>query len=145
MKYTQHLADLLTMPDADFEDYLTAVHQIGEWRKTDRVLSIPAPRPHSTREVPQEPLQKPMVRPTLPQRAPLRPPKPESLRACVHGVLRDKGRPTKRTDIIQAVAERRGHRTTDQFKSKVGDILTNRHDPFIRRIGHGTYTYVPEQ
>lgn len=81
---------------------------------------------------------------TLGARNPMRAPKPSSLRGAVHDLLRTAGKPLRRAQIISEVASRRGERISENFKAKVGDLLTNRHDPRIRRIGHGIYTYAHE-
>jgi hypothetical protein len=74
----------------------------------------------------------------------MRAPKPSSLRGAIHELLRNSGKPLQRAQIISEVSSRRGDRITENYKAKVGDLLTNRHDPCIRRIGHGIYAYAHE-
>ena len=140
MTDTTHLASLLTMPAADFDRYWTAVKQIASWRQ------LPAGDVGSPPISPVEPspAAKPLERHPLPQRNPMRAPKPSSLRGAIHDLLRTSGKPLQRAQIISEVASRRNDRITENYKAKVGDLLTNRHDPCIRRIGHGIYTYAHE-
>ena len=77
--------------------------------------------------------------PSLTRRAPMRPPKPGSLRASVHGILRRSTGPMRRSAVIAAVASARGEEAGDKLIAKVGDILNNPHDESIRRVGHGIF------
>jgi hypothetical protein len=76
---------------------------------------------------------------SLTRRAPMRPPKPGSLRASVHGILRRSAGPMRRSAVIAAVASARGAETNDKLIAKIGDILNNPHDESIRRVGHGIF------
>jgi len=73
------------------------------------------------------------------RRAPMRPPKPGSLRATVHGILCKSTAPMRRSAVIAAVASARGEEADDKLIAKVGDILNNPHDESIRRVGHGIF------
>jgi hypothetical protein len=79
------------------------------------------------------------IRTSLPQRAPLKDPKPGSLRSMVHAVLRRAGEPMRRATVIEAVARERGVAVDATLRAKVGDVLGNRHDPFLTRVTTGTY------
>lgn len=141
MNDTTYIVQLLKMPETDFDRYFTAVKQIaalrqmppGEFAPTLDPSPAPATGVHSP------------SRPPLRQRTPMRPPKPTSLRGAVHELLRAADRPLRRAEIISQIAFRRGERVTECMKTKIGDVLTNRHDPLIRRIGHGVYTYATAQ
>ena len=50
----------------------------------------------------------------------------------------------QRADIIRAVAQQRGQPVDEVLKAKIGDALTNKHDPIFRRLAHGVYTYANE-
>jgi hypothetical protein len=76
---------------------------------------------------------------SLLRRAPMRPPKPGSLRASVHGILRKSTGPMRRSAVIAAVASARGAEADEKLIAKVGDILNNPHDESIRRVGHGIF------
>ena len=74
----------------------------------------------------------------------MREPKPGSMRGDVHEILRSTGGPMRRAEVIALVAEKRGVSIDDTLKAKVGDHLTNRHDPFVRKLAQGVYQYVPQ-
>jgi hypothetical protein len=137
-----HLSQLLVMPQAEFERYHAAVSQIAEWRTNEEAPPPPAPA-----AVPRTEIAAPAKPPTaaLPRRSPMRAPQADSLRGAVHEVLRTAGRPLRRAEIVSAVAAQRGESATDQFVNKVGDILINRHDPFIFKVKYGTYTHTDAQ
>ena len=82
----------------------------------------------------------PSQRLTLGARRPMRPPKPGSLRARIYDVLQRNGKPMQRADIIRAVAEQRGQEVDELMKAKIGEALTNKHDPIFQRLAHGVYT-----
>jgi len=86
------------------------------------------------------------VRPLLPPTAardPLRPPKPGSLRATIHAILREAEKPLRRVEIIHAVARRQGSDISAKLKSKVGEVLTCSLDPRIKKVAYGIYRYQP--
>ncbi|MFZ4776404.1 MAG: hypothetical protein ACOYM3_13615 [Terrimicrobiaceae bacterium] len=140
MTDTTHLASLLTMPTADFDRYWTAVKQIASWRQMPAAdVGSPPANPVEASHAAQPPARHP-----LPQRNPMRAPKPSSLRGAIHDLLRTAGKPLQRAQIISEVATLRNDRISENYKAKVGDLLTNRHDPCIRRVGHGIYTYAHE-
>ena len=141
MNNATHLASLLTMPPADFEHYWAAVRQIAAWRQLPATESGPTVAPSEE----AAPAAKPPVRHPLPQRNPMRAPQPGSLRGAIHELLRSRGKPLQRAQIISEVASRRGDELTENYKSKAGDLLANRHDPFIRRVGRGLYAYDPHE
>lgn len=143
MNTTTHLAQLLTMPDPEFDRYLEAVNQLVSIRR----IAAPASSSMPSTAVPPVPLATmPAVTSTAPKRLATRPPmraaKPGSLRGDIHDVLRSSGKPLRRIAIIKAVADRRGRPVDEVFRGKVGDVLTNPHDPFLRRVATGTYAYV---
>lgn len=150
MNTTQHLAELLTLPAPEFDRYLEAVNQVAQLRRhAEPALSATSPA------LPAVPAalagvtpvaQLPPVVSMAPQRLATRPPmraaKPGTLRGDIHDVLRSGGRPMRRIAIIKAVANRRGRPVDETFRGKVGDVLTNPHDPFLRRVEPGTYEFV---
>jgi hypothetical protein len=73
------------------------------------------------------------------QRPPMRLPKPGSLRAAVRDVLLRAARPLPRAEIIERTAALRGCQVDDVLKTKIGDVLTHRHDPCFRKISRGLY------
>lgn len=73
------------------------------------------------------------------QRPPMRLPKPGSLRAAVRDVLLRAGGPLPRAEIIERTAILRGCPVDDVLRTKVGDVLTHRHDPCFRKISRGLY------
>lgn len=77
---------------------------------------------------------------SLRARRPMRAPKPGSLRSRILETLRQNGKPMQRADIIGAVAQQRGQQVDEILKAKIGDALTNKHDPIFRRLAHGVYT-----
>jgi hypothetical protein len=79
----------------------------------------------------------------LRERAPMREAKPGSLRADIHRILEESGRPMRRADVIARVAALRGVPVDHLLKAKVGEHLTNRHDPYVRRLAQGIYQFVP--
>jgi len=81
----------------------------------------------------------------VPQRAPMRPPKPGSVRAAVHEVLRKAGGPMRRADIVEVVAQMRGEAVNDLLRAKVGEVLCNRHDHLIHKTAPGTYAMTAEK
>jgi hypothetical protein len=143
MNTTTHLAQLLTMPDPEFDRYLEAVNQLVSIRRIAAPASSSMPSP----AVPSVPLATmPAVTSIAPKRLATRPPmraaKAGTLRGDIHDVLRSSGKPLRRIAIIKAVADRRGRPVDEVFRGKVGDVLTNPHDPFLRRVATGTYAYV---
>ena len=82
---------------------------------------------------------------TLRERAPMRSPKPGSMRSLVHEILQAAAEPMPRGEMIAQVAVKRGVVADDMLKAKVGDLLNSRHDPYIRKVAKGIYTYVPQE
>jgi len=137
MNTPQHLAELWLLPASELQRYLAIAKKIADLRE-----EIEGPPP--AMDPPVQPNKSVeahpnVVKPAFPQRSPMRPPKPDSLRGVVHAVLRRAGKPMRRADIIQEAAAERGVAVDEILKAKVGDLLTNRHDPFIQKQGHGVY------
>jgi hypothetical protein len=82
---------------------------------------------------------------TLRERAPMRSPKPGSMRSLVHEILQSAAEPMPRGEMIAQVAAKRGVVADDMLKAKVGDLLNSRHDPYIRKVAKGIYCYVPQE
>lgn len=142
MNTNQHLAQLLGMSQPDFENYRESVNQIAELRKrtepstaqdAGKPGSLPTPKVGGTQKVPR-----------LASRPPMRAPKPGSLRGAVHAVLRSSAKPLRRAEIIAGAAERKGRKVDENFRAKVGDLLSNPHDPLIQRVAYGTYAFAGE-
>ena len=139
----QHFAELWLLPDQEFQRYAETVRQIADWRNHKRgkpveppvgapIVSPPAPAPDVPAEKPVGGLLK---------RPPMRAPKPDSLRGAIHAVLSAAAKPLRRAEVIDAVAAARGVQITEVFRTKVGELLRNCHDPFIRHVSHGVYEF----
>jgi len=50
----------------------------------------------------------------------------------------------RRSEVIESVAALRGIAIDDCLKAKVGDHLTNRHDPFVRKLAQGIYQHASQ-
>ena len=146
----QHFVKLLLMPDAAFNQYYAAVSNIDQLRKG---MGQPVPveavviKDEPTLQTATQPVPSASPRmeerPSLPQRPPMREPKPDSLRAVVHEVLRGSGKPLQRREIAARVAAARGVPVSPALVNAVGNALTNRHDPLIRKHGAGVYAITP--
>lgn len=151
MNTSHHLAQLLSLSADDFDCYLDSINRLAAIRKQIETLGTTARQPAVVAEAlePQRPVPTP-PRAGLPKtsarqlatRRPMRAAKPGTLRGDVHEVLRATGRPLRRAEIINEVAKRRGRDVDEVLRAKVSDILTNPHDPFLRRVAFGTYVYV---
>lgn len=142
MNKQQNLAELLLLPWDELKTYQELVSDIVSLR----ARLEPAAEPPSVRPAlaPQQGPGSLIGGRGLPERSPLRTPKPGSLRADIHAILESAGKPLRRSDVIRLVSTRRRVAIDDALKAKVGDQLTNRHDPFIRKIAQGIYQYVPQ-
>lgn len=72
-------------------------------------------------------------------RSPMRCPTPGSLRAVIHAILSRKGGAMRRADIVAEVASQKGVEPDANLKAKIGDVLTNQHDPYFKKISYGVY------
>ena len=148
MNTPQHLANLMLLPWPQLQTYQQVVRDLVHLRAR---LEGP-PTPAVPDAVPGQPEVPPPAAPTelaaprpegalasLTHRKPMRPPAPGSLRACVHDALRRAGRPVRRSEIIKTVALERGASADGILKGKVSDVLSSRHDHFIRRVSPGIY------
>ena len=151
----QQLASFWTMEEKDLVRIHGMIGTIVDLRAECRSATMPVNRmadPERPRDVeiksPNRPasISEPMAsqRVTLGARRPMRQPKPGSLRARIYDVLQRNGKPMQRADIIRAVAQQRGQAIDEVLKAKIGDALTNKHDPIFRRLAHGVYTYTHE-
>ena len=139
---THHLAELLMLSDAEFSSYFDSVQSIAKMRSncvkpapSTPPVSEPVPKTADTDcTVPVSSLEPPLA---TPKRTPMRAPKPGSLRAVVHQVLKQAGKPLPRAAIIEAAARERGEAINDLFRAKVGEVVNNAHDPFVEKVGYG--------
>lgn len=154
MNTPHHLAQLLRLSAVDFDCYLDSINRLAAIRKQIETVGTTAHQPAVLAEVsePQRPVPAPPLAgmpktaaSQLATRRPMRAAKPGTLRGDVHEVLRATGRPLRRAEIISEVAKRRGRQVDELLRAKVGDILTNQHDPFLRRVAFGTYTFAEEE
>jgi hypothetical protein len=152
MNTTTHLAELLIMSSGDFDRYVESINQLASLRRNLESIppalppatAEPAPPPSITSPPASNPAPVPGLAPNrLATRRPMRAAKAGTLRGEIHEVLRSSGKPLRRAEIIASVARRRGCASDENLKGKVSDILTNPHDPFIRRVGHGIYKLAP--
>lgn len=152
MNKTQHLAELLTLPAAEFGRYVESVNQLARLRRN--VESAGASPPASPEPAPPAKAAKAATRvapsaAALPKplaaRPPMRAPKPGTLRGEIHGILRAAGKPMRRAELIAAVAKGRGQPVDEILTAKVGEIVRNPHDPFLRRVAYGTYGFVAKE
>lgn len=134
----QALADLWLMPAAELDTYLDVASQIRALRSR---IEPNAPAEELPAPVSHLPVLDRSERNMLVRRAPLREPKPGSLRAAVHDVLRESSSPMRRAEVIASVAALRNVPVNDTIKAKVGDVLTSRHDPFIKKLAQGVYAF----
>lgn len=162
MNTTHHLASLFTMSPAEFSRYVEAVNMLAQVRKHVEADAPPTPQESlSPSELPLHPreqadLQTPLAGPRtspiqnsatkrLATRPPMRAAKPGTLRGDIHELLRSSGKPLRRATIITAIASRRGRGIDDSLRGKISEILTNPHDPFVRRVAFGTYEFVAQE
>lgn len=129
MSTPQILGELFTLSLSDLRTFEATVSELIAFR--ERTACPDAPPVPSASPVP--------AKPSLRQRSPMRSPKPGSLRADIHEVLRGGAGPLKRREVIARVAARRGVVVDDLFRASVGEVLNNPHDPFIRKVGYGIY------
>lgn len=151
----QQLASFWTMEEKDLARIHGMIGKIVNLRAECRSAAMPV-NPPADPERPREGEIKSPNRPasiseptacqrvTLGARRPMRQPKPGSLRARIYSILQRNGKPMQRADIIRAVAQQRGQPVDEVLKAKIGDALTNKHDPIFRRLAHGVYTYANE-
>ena len=137
MNTPQHLANLMLLPWPELQTYQQVVADIVSLRT--RVDTPPAREPVN----PLPPVLGLEPR-GLQERSPMREPKPGSMRGTIHDILRSAGKPMRRAEVIALVASKRGVPIDDALKAKVGDHLTNRHDPFVRKLAQGIYQFVPQ-
>ena len=144
------------MPESLFKRYLDTVNLIAQWRNCSEIIAPSAvdataaltEKAVSTSSklvttIPKAtaanlPNTNAPAKP-LPKRTPLRPPKPNTLRATVHQVLREGAKPMQRCAIIAAVALKRGVRVDDNFRAAVGEVLNSKFDPAIKKVSRGVY------
>jgi hypothetical protein len=154
MNTTQHLAQLLTLPATEFERYLASVNNVAQLRRSlaptaddppPLVVSIPPSAQALPTPVARRPRVESVAHKRLATRRPMRAAKPGTLRGDVHDILRQAAQPQRRATIIAAVAKRRGRAVDDAITSKIGDILTNHHDPYLSKVAYGLYAFSPQQ
>ncbi len=147
MNTTDHLAQLLALPAAEFARYVESVSQLAQLRRNIEpaapAISVQDPPVTDARHPLAPVAQLPKVAAIVPKRLASRPPmraaKPGSLRGDLHDILRGCDRPMQRIAIIKALADRRGRAVDKRFAAKVSDLLANPHDPFIARVSRGVY------
>ena len=139
----QHFSSLWLLPDQEFERYFNTVRQIADWRlhKHGNTVEPPVAEPvvSPLASAPDLPADKPVG--GLLKRPPMRAAKPGSLRGAIHAVLSTAQKPLRRAEVIAAVAAARGVPITEVFRTQVGELLRNCHDPFIRHVSHGVYEF----
>lgn len=74
--------------------------------------------------------------------APMRAPRPGSIRADVHHVLSQNGE-MSRGDVIREVAKIRRDHQAPHFSTKIGDALNRTNDPRIKKVRRGIFRYLP--
>jgi hypothetical protein len=67
-------------------------------------------------------------------------PRPGSLRAMIHAYLKEKGA-TKTNDLVKALTARLGKKAGPSLRVRINQVLINKRDPFIRKLGRGHYAY----
>ena len=151
----QQLASFWTMEEKDLARIHGMIGKIVNLRAECRSAAMPV-NPPADPERPRvlrneasnrsSSVSEPMTnqRVSLGARRPMRQPKPGSLRARIYDVLQRNGKPMQRADIIRTVAHQRGQAVDEVLKAKIGDALTNKHDPIFRRLAHGIYTHAHE-
>lgn len=143
------------MSTVEFDRYVESVNQLAILRKNVEAASPPGdpptPPPEPTTAVSPKSAKAALKRTPaaassaiskpLAARPPMRAAKPGTLRGEIHEILRSGGKPLRRAEIITAVAERRGQAVDEILTAKVGEIVRNPHDPFLRRVSHGVYAF----
>jgi len=123
------------MPESELTRHVEIVGKILELRAQIRSAVPFTPLPAALHAARHTPTIK-----TLAARAPMRAPTPGSLRSIIQNVLEEGGGPMTRADIILGVAQKRGVEADEVLKSKVGEALLNKHDPFFIKEERGIYT-----
>lgn len=67
-------------------------------------------------------------------------PRPGSLRAMIHAYLKEKGA-TKTNDLVKALTAKLGKKAGPSLRVRINQVLSNKRDPFIRKLGRGHYAY----
>ena len=139
----QHFSSLWLLPDQEFERYYNTVRQIADWRnqKNENPVEPPVAEPIVSPPAPAPEVAVDKTVGGLLKRPPMRAPKPASLRGAIHAVLSAEAKPLRRAEVIDAVAAARGVPITEVFRTKVGELLRNCHDPFIHHVAHGIYEF----
>jgi hypothetical protein len=146
----EHVAALITMDDGEFEQYYSVLGQVVRWRRELVPIPVSAAVPVSmsatVSAVESHPVVTQIAQPSfggslVPRRL-MGEPRPGSLRAVIHGVLRSgNGKSMRRSEIIAAVAQRIGG-APDTLEPRVSEVLRTTHDPHIKKSGYGLYVYV---
>ncbi len=139
----KHFAELWLLPDLDFQRYAETVRQIADWRNHKRGNPVEPPVAEPIDSPPAPTPEVPAGKPAggLLKRPPMRAAKPGSLRGAIHAVLSSAAKPLRRAEVIDAVAAARGVQITEVFRTKVGELLRNCHDPYIHHVSHGVYQF----
>jgi len=143
MKKDQLLNTLWQMNPQELGEISTAVRKIADLKSellNDTLNQKGMLAGATLRETVSPPLP-PSGTLSLHPRPPMRPPKEGSMRSFVHGALRRAGRPMKRPEVIEAVAKEHGLAINELLKAKIRDALANPHDPFVRKLDDGVYTF----
>lgn len=143
MKKDQLLNTLWQMNPQELGEISTAVRRIADLKSellNDTSNQKDAPASRTLRKA-TSPLFPAAGTLSLHPRPPMRPPKEGSMRSFVHGALRSVGRPMKRAEVIEAVAKEHGLAINELLKAKIRDALANPHDPFVRKLDDGVYTF----
>lgn len=156
----QQLVALTQLPQEGFRDYLdraASLYQVLYGERCPHLQEPPKELPASAASTQSENVLSPVLpassvvpvgNPTpegVRPRPPMRPPAAGSLRESVYFVLEAEKNPAAPKRVVELVAAMRNVPVSENLKASIGEILRNRHDPKIRRIGSGLYAIVPEK
>ena len=137
---TASIAALLSADPRQLEHMRNALTELLAAKSPQPLkATAPVPAPVSPKVVKNLLVSPPAALGTL---APMRPPRPGSLRADIYRVLEN--RPSmSRSEIIAELSRFRSDAGKSHFASKVHDTLNRPHDQAIERVGRGLYRLVP--
>lgn len=148
MHKNEHITELWLLPMSELKTHQAIINDLVNLRERieqppeTSFKGVPSALQTPTPLLPHQPSQG--LR-TLHERAPMRSPKPGSMRSTVHEILQAAAEPMPRGEMIAQVAAKRGVVADDMLKAKVGDLLNSRHDPYIKKVAKGIYCYVPQE
>ena len=148
MHKNDHITELWHLPMSELKTYQEIINDLVNLReRIEQPLESSSKGVSSGLQAPTPllPHQPNQGLRTLRERAPMRSPKPGSMRWLVHEILQAAAEPMPRAEMIAQVAAKRGVVADDLLKAKVGDLLNSRHDPYIRKVAKGIYCYIPQE